>query len=112
MPRHFICKKEDFTCEICRTQTKGNGYTNHCPNCFWSKHVDKEVPGDRSSPCQGLMEPIGVETKAGKYLLIHQCQKCRKVSKNKSEDNDNFEKIIEITRSFNKLLLDKLGDKS
>ena len=97
--KHFIRKKEDFVCEVCGTQVTGTGYTNHCPNCLWSKHVDQDVPGDRSSTCRGLMEPIGVEIKAGEDILIHRCQKCGKVSKNKTAENDNFDKILEIAKS-------------
>lgn len=96
-PRHFIRQKENFTCEVCGTKVTGSGYTNHCPNCLWSKHVDKIVPGDRYHTCQGLMEPTGVEIIHGKYSLLHRCQKCGKISKNKVEENDNFSKIVEIS---------------
>lgn len=97
--KNFIRKKEDFTCEVCGASVIGSGYTNHCPNCLWSKHVDQDVPGDRNSTCKDLMEPVEVEIKAGKYTLTHRCQKCGKVSKNKSEENDNFKKILEISKS-------------
>lgn len=96
MPKHFIRKKEDFTCEVCGTKVKGTGYTNHCPNCLWSKHVDKDVPGDRYDTCQGIMEPVGVEINHGEYSITHCCQNCGKISKNKTEENDNFEEILEI----------------
>ncbi|MGH3301842.1 MAG: RNHCP domain-containing protein [Streptosporangiaceae bacterium] len=33
-------------------------YRNHCPACLWSQHVDVR-PGDRASPCCGLMESTG-----------------------------------------------------
>ncbi|HYC79501.1 MAG TPA: RNHCP domain-containing protein, partial [Candidatus Binatia bacterium] len=49
---------ENFVCENCGTKVSGNGYTNHCPNCLYSKHVDNN-PGDRLNKCHGLMEPIG-----------------------------------------------------
>jgi len=96
MSRHFIKKKEDFVCEICGTEVKGSGYTNHCPNCLWSKHVDKNVPGDRVEPCRGMMEPVGIEIKHEEYILTHRCQKCGKTSKNKTGENDNFEKILSL----------------
>ena len=34
---------------------KGNGYTNHCPKCLWSKHVDIN-PGDRGANEQALQD--------------------------------------------------------
>ena len=43
----FTRKVEDFTCEHCGREVHGNGYTNHCPHCLHSKHVDVN-PGDRA----------------------------------------------------------------
>jgi len=96
---HFIRKKEDFTCENCGTKVAGNGYTNHCPNCLYSKHVDNLVPGDRDHPCHGPMKPIGVELVKGSYTLLHRCLKCGKEIKNKTAENDNFEEILRLTKS-------------
>lgn len=96
--KHFICKKEDFICKKCKTKVKGNGYTNHCPYCLWSRHVDKELPGDRASECLGLMEPIGIDLKNGKYSIFHRCVKCGKLSKNKIEENDNFEAVLRLVK--------------
>lgn len=92
----FIKKTEDFTCEVCGTQVSGTGYTNHCPYCLFSKHVDETVPGDRKSSCYGLMEPVGVEITHGEYSLLHRCQKCGKISKNKTAPHDNFKTILKI----------------
>ena len=97
MPKNFIRKKEDFVCEVCGAKVIGTGYTNHCPKCLWSKHVDQDVPGDRLATCQGLMEPAGVEFLHGKYTLIHRCQKCAKTSRNKTSSEDNFEKILYLS---------------
>lgn len=97
--KNFIRQKEDFTCEKCGTKVRGTGYTNHCPNCLWSKHVDKNVPGDRAELCWGLMEPTGVELDHGEYSLLHRCQKCGKITKNKTSQNDNFEKILELVKN-------------
>ena len=63
-PKKFQRTIEDFTCEQCNFAVKGNGYTNHCPKCLWSKHVDVN-PGDRAATCGGLMEPIGAEVGGG-----------------------------------------------
>ena len=71
--KKFQKRKEDFVCEHCGAEVKGNGYTNHCPKCLWSKHVDI-FPGDRLEDCGGLMEPVAVEAKkAGKYTIVHKC---------------------------------------
>ena len=40
--------------------TLGYSCRNHCPNCLYSKHVDKN-PGDRQEDCHGMLEPIGIE---------------------------------------------------
>jgi len=96
--KHFIKKKEDFVCENCGVKIKGTGYTNHCPNCLFSKHVDKELPGDRLSKCQGIMEPVASEYKSGKWVIYHKCQKCGKVSKNKAGPCDNNDRLIELSK--------------
>lgn len=94
MPK-FTRTTENFTCEHCGAGVKGNGYTNHCPSCLWSKHVDNN-PGDRQHPCRGIMRPIGVEIKLGKYIILHKCEKCGEVKKNKTNPRDNFENILKI----------------
>jgi ribosomal protein L37AE/L43A len=94
--RNFIRKKEDFTCDFCKTKVKGTGYTNHCPRCLYSKHVDEAIPGDRASGCQGLMLPIKVENHGQEYVLIHKCLKCGKETKNKTAKEDNFEEILKL----------------
>lgn len=91
-------RKEDFICEHCGAEVKGNGYTNHCPQCLYSKHVDIN-PGDRMADCGGLMEPIDVEQKDGKYIIVQHCQKCGFIRRNKVEDNDDFEAILQIVRA-------------
>lgn len=97
----FIKIIEDFICEHCGKEIKGLGYTNHCPFCLWSKHVDIN-PGDRASFCGGMMEPISVEEKGGEYSLTHKCQKCGHQKKNKIAPNDNFDEIVEISKLFPK----------
>ena len=60
--KQFQRKKENFVCEHCGQEVIGNGYTNHCPSCLHSKHVDIN-PGDRAETCGGLMEPVDLELK-------------------------------------------------
>ncbi|OGE88912.1 MAG: hypothetical protein A3J07_04380 [Candidatus Doudnabacteria bacterium RIFCSPLOWO2_02_FULL_49_13] len=94
----FQRRKENFTCGHCGFQVTGTGYTNHCPKCLFSKHVDVN-PGDRSEICQGLMKPIGVEQKSGEYIIIHKCRNCKAIKKNKSAPEDNFDLILELTQA-------------
>ncbi|HTW96395.1 MAG TPA: RNHCP domain-containing protein [Candidatus Methylomirabilis sp.] len=95
MAKKFQRKIEDFVCENCGAEVKGNGYTNHCPHCLWSKHVDIN-PGDRAAVCGGLMKPVDIEQKDGQYILIQRCQKCEHVRKNKTSPADDVKKIIEL----------------
>jgi len=96
MSKTFQKKIENFKCENCGHEVKGTGYTNHCPICLWSKHVDVN-PGDRLEICGGLMEPVGIEQRGGDYLIIHKCQKCGIKKKNKSSEDDNFEELLKIS---------------
>ena len=95
--RKFIRRIEDFVCENCGTFVKGDGYTDHCPNCLYSKHVDIN-PGDRNCKCEGLMEPISAEMKREGYKIGYRCKKCGHTHKVKSSPNDNFEVISELLK--------------
>lgn len=94
--KNFIKKKEDFVCDACGTEVKGTGYTNHCPNCLHSLHVDELIPGDRASSCKGLMVPVRAELKGGEYVLIHKCQVCGKTARNKASEDDNKEELLKL----------------
>ena len=96
MTKKFTRTIEDFVCGHCGKAVKGNGYTNHCPACLWSKHVDLN-PGDRANLCQGLMEPVGVELKDGRYDIISRCVKCGFVGRNKSVNGDDFELLLKLS---------------
>lgn len=68
---------DPFTCKVCGWPVvpagAGSSHRNHCPNCLYSLHLDKE-PGDRASDCHGRMEPIGVWVrKNGEWAIIHRC---------------------------------------
>ena len=96
--RSFQRTKEDFICENCGAKVKGNGYTNHCPKCLCSKHVDIN-PGDRAESCGGLMLPVDIELKDSKYVILHKCQKCGFERKNKICDEDDFEAVLSLSRN-------------
>ena len=97
--KNFIKTEEDFTCENCGYSIVGSGYTNHCPKCLYSKHVDN-VPGDRLNPCGGLMAPLRAELKRGNYDIIHKCLKCGALKTNKMSADDDFNQIIKLSTSF------------
>ena len=94
--KKFQRTKEDFACEKCGFFMRGSGYTNHCSQCLWSKHVDVN-PGDRQATCQGLMEPMGVELKGGEYTIFHRCISCNFEKRNKMSKDDNFDVILQLS---------------
>jgi len=94
----FIAREEPFVCEHCGAQVEplGKGsYRNHCPVCLWSKHVDRDGPGDRLSTCGGLMEPVGLDYDGKKgWLVVHRCTRCSKNLPNKAASDDNLDKVV------------------
>jgi len=96
MSSKFKRKIEDFICEKCGAEVKGNGFTNHCPKCLCSKHVDI-FPGDRAEKCGGLMEPILADESGGEWFIIHKCQKCGKEQRNKISKDDDFDEAVKIS---------------
>lgn len=97
MVRRFTRTVENFTCERCGTFVEGNGFTNHCPNCLFSKHVD-ENPGDRAATCHGLMEPIAIEQARGEHVIVHRCLACGRVKRNKAAPADSRSALVEVAR--------------
>ncbi len=104
MTKRFIRTKEDFICENCGYSVKGTGYTNHCPKCLWSKHVDIN-PGDRAHTCQGMMRPIEVHIVGQDIHIVHQCIKCGFKKRNIRQDEDDFDEILKIIK-YNLLNID------
>jgi hypothetical protein len=86
---------EDFVCEHCGANVVGDGFTNHCSECLWSKHVDKH-PGDRENNCGGMMEPAMIESKDSVERIIHQCVECGARKTNKTSNEDNRDTILRI----------------
>ncbi|HAU40291.1 MAG: hypothetical protein UV80_C0001G0049 [Candidatus Peregrinibacteria bacterium GW2011_GWF2_43_17] len=90
---------EKFVCKNCGTLVppSKSSCRNHCTKCLHSMHVDETLPGDRLSPCHGLMEPIGLEYKGNKgYQIIHKCLLCGKKQLNMAADDDNQEEVAKI----------------
>ncbi len=91
--KKFTRRTEDFLCEHCGYSVVGNGYTNHCPECLWSKHVDIN-PGDRAESCLGLMEPQSAFQKNGQWTIVHKCLDCGFVRNNKTVTEDSFDQLL------------------
>ena len=98
MSKKFVKNKEDFVCEHCGREVKGNGYTNHCPDCLWSKHVDIN-PGDRQATCGGMMKPVKLVGEKGEFILTNRCEKCGHEKRNKLSKGDNFDAGLKIAAS-------------
>jgi hypothetical protein len=95
----FTRKKEDFICEKCGTEVKGDGYTNHCPKCLWSKHVDVH-PGDRAAECGGMMKPSKVIFQKGEWIITHECIKCGAKKNNKTVPTDDFDVLVALSKTL------------
>lgn len=92
---------EDFVCENCRSPVKGSGYTNHCHRCLWSRHVDIN-PGDRKEKCRGMMKPVEVFSKSGKFFIVHKCLTCNRESRNSVLKNDDWDAVVAISKNEKK----------
>ncbi len=89
---------EDFVCGHCGASVVGNGYTNHCPICLWSKHVDVD-PGDRAEVCGGMMKPVGVEGSSPSYRIVHACTVCEALRHVNASPSDNAEALASLAGS-------------
>jgi len=94
--KNFQRNIEDFVCEKCGQKNIGNGYTNHCSKCLYSKHVDVN-PGDREADCGGLMIPKEVFQKNRESYIKHVCEKCSYIKNNKISKIDSFDEIVKIS---------------
>ena len=77
----------------------GNGFTNHCPKCLYSLHVDIN-PGDRAAKdgCGGLMEPSAIEGTQKGYAIVHKCSACGHEKRNKVSMEDSIDAIAAIAK--------------
>lgn len=98
MARRFQRTVEDFACGHCGLEVQGDGYTNHCPRCLWSQHVDVN-PGDRLAGCGGLMEPVAIEGTPGTYRILHRCQLCSAEKWNQASPADDFDALLALAET-------------
>jgi hypothetical protein len=95
LTKRFTRNREDFICAYCTSTVQGNGYTNHCPRCLWSKHVDI-FPGDRRQMCGGLMEPYAMEGSTRTWRIRYRCLSCGHEGRNKCAVNDNKDALLTL----------------
>lgn len=75
----------------------GTTHRNHCPNCLWSRHLDKNAPGDRATKCASGMEPIAVTVRGeGRWVLVHRCLDCGRLRLNKTAGDDNMLTLMRL----------------
>lgn len=91
----FTRTREDFVCAHCGRQVRGTGYTNHCPSCLWSRHVDVN-PGDRAAECGGMMAPVGVLFEQGGYVIVQACTECPHRRRNRATGNDLLDALLAL----------------
>lgn len=91
----FTRQVEDFTCGNCGAEVRGDGYTNHCPRCLWSRHVDI-YPGDRAAECGGLMAPVAAGIKKDEWFVVQRCEECGFTRRNRTSRTDDPEAIRKL----------------
>ena len=94
--KNFIRVKQNFTCQNCGQKVSGNGYTDHCPNCLWGKHVDLDIPGDRASDCRGLLKPLRVVFEKGNYRIYYKCANCTHQFRVWADSKDNKDVLVSL----------------
>ncbi|OEF98999.1 hypothetical protein BHF71_09935 [Vulcanibacillus modesticaldus] len=104
--KKFTAINESFICENCGklvAPLSNGSYRNHCPFCFYSKHLDN-YPGDRMNNCHGLMSPHDFIQKNGVLKVIHKCTICgeKKVNKLALDDYnqpDDYDLILYLMKN-------------
>jgi hypothetical protein len=97
--KRFSKRVENFTCKVCKAKVRGTGFTDHCPNCLWSMHVDVN-PGDRRSECKGLMKPIKTEHNRNGFIIFYSCKKCGIKKKVHAAEEDNGELLFKLLQGL------------
>lgn len=103
MTKKFQRRIEDFTCGHCGQSVTGDGYTNHCPHCLYSRHVDIN-PGDRAEDCGGLMQPVGIDNLKGEWVITHECMTCHATRRCKTRSED-MDAVIALAKKLTDLTM-------
>jgi hypothetical protein len=90
-----------FQCGHCGVDVSldalGTSHRNHCPSCLWSRHLDRNSPGDRKAGCPGGIEPIAVTVRAEhRWMLIHRCTHCGRLRMNRTAADDNLLLLVQL----------------
>lgn len=105
MKKEMYKRNEPFTCVFCGKDVlpASKSSRNHCPHCLHSLHVDENMPGDRLSLCEGIMQPTGIQFNGKKqlYQIEFTCEKCRHKHMNMIADDDNADLIGELMTKMN-----------
>lgn len=100
----FTRINEPFQCANCGHSVPAHSEgscRNHCNRCLASLHLDIN-PGDRASPCQGLMKAHRVTIrKVHEMVIHHQCEKCGDIRSNIAAADDDFDSLLRIMRERN-----------
>lgn len=126
----MIMTEPGFPCIHCGkfipiTEYMGTDFRNHCPFCLWSKHVDDHTPGDRASPCQKEMQPLGLtfkhegvdkygRTRQGELMIVHKCRGCSTYNINRIAADDvpnQLMALFESSLTLPKKEMEKLEEK-
>lgn len=102
----FTRRREDFDCLHCGVTVRGTGYTNHCPRCLWSRHVDI-TPGDREAGCGGAMEPVGALSESDGFVVVQRCVACGHTWRNRTAAADDRDAVLAL---FGRPVPDPAGD--
>lgn len=97
--RQFRRVRESFRCLNCGEHVEGDGYTNHCPRCLTSRHVDIK-PGDRAANCGGIMDPVAATfTPSGGFRILHRCEICGHEKWNRAAEDDDPDELARLLAS-------------
>lgn len=94
-PARFTRRREDFRCLNCGASVRGTGYTNHCPRCLWSRHVDTN-PGDRAADCGAAMEPIAALSEGDRFAVVQRCVGCGHTWRNRVAADDDRDAVLAL----------------
>lgn len=93
----FSRRVESFVCIACGRPVEGDGFTDHCPACLVSLHVDVN-PGDRLAACGGVMLPTTVEFGVKEHRLRYSCQACGYSRSVRAAKDDSLDALLGVAR--------------
>ncbi|MCA9569947.1 MAG: RNHCP domain-containing protein [Myxococcales bacterium] len=98
-----VALDEAFTCVSCGREVPRHGRSarDHCPWCLVGLHVDDRVPGDRASTCRARLDPVAVEQKDGRWILVYRCSGCGATRRNQvlmdGDPPDRWAAVVALT---------------